>query len=305
MNDRIHVSAFGIRHNLGPIFLPLRQPDGELVSTQVTEGEVNCRVPDIPEHVRSTFGVAGVELQDCHVVRVSGEEQDELAAALKRESVVLGCYHIGNRCIGEAEARYRDQDVKYVEEQLVLAGRLGAKTASISIHHPPVFRQLGQASLDELVPVLRHLVSVAAANGVKLVFEHQEAITSSPATLQRIFDAVGPELGFILDTGNVEPILTAVVEGFKEGRPARYVEDAEPAFRFVEAMLPHATIVHIKTFGFDQTGKQMVYDQQRAVDMIASSGFRGPITVECASFDSPQVYPAIARTIEMVRTALN
>lgn len=303
MNDRIQVSAWGIRHNTGPIHLTLRQADGELVDTQVTEGETNVRLVDVPAHIASEFEVKGIELQDFNIVKLSVQEQEALRANIEREGVTLGCLCIENRCIGEAEDVYRKADVAYIAETIALGGRLGAKTVRVNIHQPPVFPQLGHAPLDVIIDELRYLVRVAAENGTQLVLENHDEVTNSPDAMRRIFEEVGPELGFILDTTNVQPFMDEVIHSFMNHVPPRYISDAEPAFDYIKEMLPYATVVHMKTFGFEEDGQPILYDQQRAVDMVAESGFAGPITVECASANPALVYPAIRQTINMLRAS--
>lgn len=304
MNDRIQVSAWSIRHNTGPIVLTLRQEDGEIAERAVTDGAENIRLRDLPIHMKTEFGVSGVELMDYNVVRAPREEQDALVASLQANDIALGCLCIENRCIGEADEKYRRVDVKYLEGALELAGRLGAKTARVNVHNPPVFPQLGHAPVEVLIEELKHLVTVAASHGTRLVLENHDEVTNSPSTMRRIFDAVGSELGFILDTGNIEPISTEVAGSFRAKRAPRWVENAEPVFRYIEEMLPYATVVHLKTYGFEPDGRSMVYDQPRAVEMVARSGFKGPVTIECASPIAPLVYPAITRSVEMLQAAL-
>lgn len=305
MQDRVQVSSWGIRHNTGPIILTLRQENGEIKDQQVTDGEENVALVDVPEHLKSTFGVNGIEMQDFNILRASRADQDRLKAAIDENGITLGCLCIENRCIGEAEQKYRDVDRRYIEDSLVLAGRLGAKAARINVHNPPVFPQLGYATVDVIIEELKHLTKFAEDNGTQLVVENHDEVTNSPETMRRIFDAVGPGLGFILDTGNMPPISDEIMDSFLNRRPPRWVENAEPAFDYIEAMLPYATIVHVKTYGFEEDGRAMVYDQKRAVDMIAASAFKGPVTIECASPIVPLVYPAIQRTVDMLRQALH
>src|SRR5579872_1105855 len=107
MNNRIQISSWGIRHNLGPIILSLRAEDGTLVPTQVTEGEEVVSQAGVPEHLKLMFGVTGIEMQDCYLTRISDEERAGLRQNLRSSGVTLGALCIEDRCIGEADERYR------------------------------------------------------------------------------------------------------------------------------------------------------------------------------------------------------
>ena len=202
----------GIRYALGPITLSLRQENGEVADRQVAAGEPAVAVVDAAQHMASAFGVRGVELQDYNVGRSSREKQDAILAALRDHDITLGCFCIENRCIGEAEERYRKVDREYIEGMLAVGSRLGAKTIRVNVHMPPVFPQLGHAPLKVLIEELQHLVKVTAEHGTQLVVEN-------PATMRRILQEV-PGLGFILDTGNMPPITEWVEIAFRTRGPA-------------------------------------------------------------------------------------
>lgn len=304
MQQQINVSAWGIRHNLGPISLPFRGADGQIELVQVTEGEPNLALSKVPEHLLSTFNVHGMEIPDWFLDQAPRDQQLGFRDALQRNNVTLANVTIDGRSLGDANPIYRNDDIAEIERMFALAAELGARAARVNLLPPPIVPSGAESSFNDIVAALRRLAQFAGERGMRLLIENHCALTDTPAKIQELLEAAGSGIGLILDTGNIEPLQSEIVASFMEKRPPRFVEDAEPAFRLIEQMLPLASVVHLKTYGYQPDGRPMVYDVDRAISIIARANFTGPITIECASFEPDKVYNAIERTVAKLKAAL-
>lgn len=304
MNNPIQVSAWGIRHNLGPICLPVRREDGSVELVQVTQGEQNIRLSEVPRHLRETFGVEGMEIPDWFIRQASESERAAFADALASEGVVLRNVTLDGRCAGDGDAEFRADDLQELEESLTMIAAVGARAARVNLLPPGIVPGGAPAGFDEVVESLKRLLAHAEGLGVELLIENHCELTDTAEKVDKLRAAVGPGLGLILDTGNIGAIQAEVLRSFKAKLPPHDVEDAAEVFDFIAEMLPRATMVHVKTYGFREDGRPMLYDQERAIALIAESGYAGPVTVECASFEPPKVYDAISRTVAMLKAHL-
>jgi len=301
MKNEIRVSTFGIRHELGPMFLGYRAPDGAYTMRQVNDGPVSTTLVELPRRIRDGYGVSSVELMEQNLHDASPDDLIALREALESSGVKLGLLGL-SRCAGDADPARRAEDISALEEFIDVAGRIGAQQVRVVLLPPPVVPSPEPADLPELVEALLRLARRAEAAGVRLMVENDDAITADPAQLLPILDAVGSQVGFVLDTGNIDPVMTEVVAGFMEGREAKDV-DAEETYRTIQSLLPRAEVVHVKTYGFKPDGTSKVYDLQRVVTLLADAGFAGPVTIEYSGADGADADDAITRTIEIVRAA--
>ncbi|WP_324698884.1 sugar phosphate isomerase/epimerase family protein [Novosphingobium sp. RL4] len=304
MNSKIQVSAWGIRHNLGPISLPVRTATGEIQWIKVTEGEKNVPLTNVPNHLRATFGVTGMEIPDWFLRQADAKERRMFSEALLEEGVTLGNVTLDGSFAGDGNAVYRAQDLVDLKQSVDRVAEVGGKAARVNLLPPGIVDCGSAATFQEVVDAVRDLRDHASSRGVELLIENHCELTDTAEKIAHFRDAVGPGLGLILDTGNISPIQDEILRSFKTKTEPRDIEDTEEAFAFLEQMLPFASRVHVKTYGFHDDGRPAVYDQERAIQLITRSGFSGPIAIECASFDPPKVYPAITRTVQMLEAEL-
>ncbi|MGC0239400.1 sugar phosphate isomerase/epimerase family protein [Arthrobacter sp. SD76] len=154
-----------------------------------------------------------------------------------------------------------------------------------------------------MVAALRRLAAYAVARGVRLMLENDDVITADPAKLIPILDALGPEVGLVLDTGNIEPVMSEVSRSFIAGEEPNDVADPEPTYSVIEMLLPRAEVVHVKTYGFKEDGSSTVYDLKRVLQILVDGNFTGPVTIEYAGHDAAAADRVIQRTIDLIRAA--
>lgn len=303
MSDRVQVSAWGFRHKLGPLTLPFRDHSGFLHRRRLNDRVAELTLSDIPKYVRDTFGVAGTEIPDWCVDDASDEEKQLFRNAVTREGVEFGLLCLDGRSAGEAAPDVHAMETREIRRLLSLGSLLGARAVRVNVYPPPIVEEGLKESYDGVVANLRDFAAFAQDNGIRLMIENHCALTNTTDAMNRLLDDSGSELGLVLDTGNLEPVQSVVIEAFRNRQPFRDLVDAEPAYGIVEAMLPRAEIVQLKTYGFHADGRSRVYDLSRMIEIIAASSFRGPITIECAATEE-EFESATRRTVAMLRDSL-
>ncbi len=301
MENQIRLAALGIREELGPMWVDYRAQSGEMTSIQVVHSPKSLSLDQIPRRTKG-FGLSSVELMEQQLTAATAAERAVLPAALARENVSVSLVWI-SRCIADADDRHRAEDLVWADRLISLAAEAQAEQVGVLLMPPPFVPPVTPASFKVIVETLRGLIATAQAAGVRLMLENADPYTADPAKLTPLLDAVGPELGLVLDTGNLEPVMSAAVEAFLTGREPDDLADADPAYEAIQALLPRAEVVHVKTYGFHPDGRSKLYDLDRVLRIIADSGYEGPLTIEYGGFDAKAAESAIKRTAELIRAA--
>ncbi|MGC0239652.1 sugar phosphate isomerase/epimerase family protein [Arthrobacter sp. SD76] len=304
MSNTIRVSAWGIRHALGPISLCNRDQNGQIQWHQVAEGSRDVPLGSLPTHLREAFGVDEFEIPDWYLVNAAPDELDRLRAALTDEKVRITNVTLDGRSAGDGNPAFREDDLRTLENVLELLSSLSVSSARVNLMPPPIIEAGETASVEDVVVALKRLSAFAQARGIRLFIENHCELTSTPEDVIALLDAVGPELGLILDTGNIEPVQGTVVESFSTGLPFATVDDLTRVEQFIQALADRASLVHVKTYGFNEDGSSKVYDLEKVINTVLDTGYDGPITIECAVLDGGGVYETISRTKDLLDAAV-
>ncbi|WP_413810786.1 sugar phosphate isomerase/epimerase family protein [Streptomyces sp. OE57] len=285
------------------MWLDFRSPTGEITAMQVVHSPKSLSLDQIPQRTKHGFGMHAVELMEQQLTAATAQERAALLEALVREDVSVAMVGL-SRCVADAVDSHRAEDLEWAERLIAMSAEARAEQVRVVLMPPPIVPPVERASFEIIIATLRRLISTAKAAGVRLVIENDDPFTADPAQLVPLLDAVGSDLGLVLDTGNLEPVMSAVVEGFLAGREPGDLADATAVYEAIEALLPRAEVVHVKTYGFHPDGRSKVYDLDRVLAIIAGSGYEGPLTIEYAGFSGAAAEDAIKRTAELIRAAV-
>lgn len=302
MKNEILISTFGIRDELGPMSLSYRLPSGQLTSQQVVHSPKVLSLAELPSRVKNGFCVNGVELMDGHITAATAEERAQLRAAAEIEGVRIGTVGI-SRATADANDSHRAEDLAAVEQLIELAAETGSDSVRVILLPPPIVPGPKPAQFTAIIESLVRLADFAEARGLRLFIENDDELTSNPAKITEILDAVGPRLGLILDTGNWTPVMEEISNSFMAGHAPADVTDAESLYQTISDLLPRADVLHLKTYGFHPDGQSRVYDLDRVLDIVTSAGYQGPITIECMLFENSETDAVIRATIERIHAA--
>jgi len=132
--------------------------------------------------------------------------------------------------------------------------------------------------LERVIGGLRQAVKLAQAAGIRLALENHWGLTTEPATMLHLVQAVNsPWLGVCLDLGNFSPA---------------------QRLAGIEMLAPHAIHAHAKAGQFTPDGEEAAIDYRTELAILSQAGYRGPLVIEYEGDDDPGV--GIQRTRDLV-----
>jgi sugar phosphate isomerase/epimerase len=219
-----------------------------------------------------TFGPGAVTLEDlpaelakrgyfrveiCHFNLASRDEAylASIRRAFERAGVVIQTLLIDDGDITNPVTRERD--LAWIASWIAAAALLGAENARVIAGKSPPSPE----ALALSVAGLRDMAALGKARGVRIVTENWFDTLSTPQAVHQVLDAVGPELGFLADTGNW-------------GGPSKYAD--------LQSIFARAELCHAKT----DFGPGLVIDADdygQCVNAAQDAGYTGPFTLIFAS----------------------
>jgi hypothetical protein len=276
MQNQLCVSSYSLRQHLGPINVMMRGADGQKTPF-VWEQPQTMSLLEFPLQVREKLGIDAVEICQFHIPERTPEYLGKLKRALGDAGVRLINIPIDVGNISDANAAYREEDLAEIEAWMRFAADLGAAMVRVNASAPMAGEQL--APIDVTIESYRRLARVAASLGLQLLIENHGGITTDPAVIVAIVEAVGPaQLKTLVDIGNFEPLLS-VQMALMQGRQPPEVDPA-PLYGAIAQIAPYAGLVHAKTHGFDAHGQPLYLDVVRALRVVRDAGYAGTISIE-------------------------
>lgn len=295
----IAVSSFCLRSQLGPIRIGYVDGGGGDQEFVLPYPAV-IGVGEFARRTRDELGVDAIELCQIQLADLDEKGATALRAELDdlRVSVLTLPIDIGD--LGASDPGRLERDLAANERWFRLAGILGCTFVRVNAGSP-----LGGSHPDIAVldASLSRLADSATRLGLRLLIENHGGESSDPAFLLDLVDRVGRDrLGILLDLGNFEPMLS--IQRAAMGGEAVDTAEADfgPLFEAIERIAPAASLVHAKTYGFDEQGRPRPFDAVRALDLVARAGYRGPVTVEFEG-EGGDPWAQTARSVELVREA--
>jgi sugar phosphate isomerase/epimerase len=255
-------------------------------------------ITDFPLEMRAHTGISTAEICQVQVPNSTPADIDKLAASLEAAGVDVLTVPIDIGNIANPDPVRRRGYLQEIRRWIDIAARLGAPFARVNAGAPTGAPNNSRAALLES---LSELADHAASVGVSLLVENHGGDSSDPEWLIAVCEEVGRErLGIILDTGNLEPMISIAVARFS-GQPVDEAAiDFEPVYGMIERLAPYATIVHAKAYDVEDDGSFGPVDLRRALTIVRAAGFDGPITVEYEG-PGPDVWERTSRTVALVR----
>ncbi|PJJ72983.1 sugar phosphate isomerase/epimerase [Diaminobutyricimonas aerilata] len=293
----IAVSSFSLRSELGPLRLDYRQPDGSTAEFVVPYPAV-WPLDELPGRARDAFAVEAVEICQIQWTDPDDEHVQRMADALASAGVELLTVPIDVGDLADPDDSRRRADVQATLRWFEIAATLGAGFVRVNAGSP-----IAGTSRDEtvLVATLRELGDQAASQGMRLLVENHGGISSSPAYLLDLLEAVGTDrLGLLLDLGNLEPMVGLSQAAFAGQQVDASTVDFAPLYDAVRELAPHAELVHAKSFGPLTATAGSPFDVTAALTIVRDSGYRGPITIEYEGEDGDP-WEHTRAAVELVR----
>jgi len=297
VGPRVSVSSFCFHRELGDTTFQIETPTGE-AGVYVIPGHQppSLDLPTFFELVRSRLGVDAVEL--CQV-QVPGERVDDLLTGLTSAGVSVTAVPIDIGNLATPDRQRRQQYITEIKPWIEVASHLGAPFARVN---PGTPGDATPAASEPLVEALAELADYASGRDVTLLVENHGGPSADPDWLLQLLERVGKDrLGLILDTGNLEPMVTAAHARF-DGQPLENEADLdfEPLYDAIAKLAPSAAVVHAKSYDITDDGAFSPLDLRRALEIVKDCGYGGPVTVEYEG-GSDETWKHTAQTVALVR----
>jgi Xylose isomerase-like TIM barrel len=240
-------NLLGVTYANGPGIIPAGIPEP-------TFGRGSVTLEKLPEEL-ARLGYFRVELCHFNLASQDAPYLTKIRAAFESAGVVIQTLLIDDGDITNPATRGRD--LAWIASWIEAAALVGAQNAR-------VIAGKAQPTKDALALAVDGLAAMAAlgkARGVRIVTENWFDTLSTPQAVHHVLDAVGPDLGFLADTGNW-------------GGPAKYAD--------LTSIFARAELCHAKT----DFGPGLVIDAddyRQCMKAAQDAGYAGPLTLIFAS----------------------
>jgi sugar phosphate isomerase/epimerase len=306
----LSMSSYSVREHLGPVEFTFTDPQGETTTFSFPYQSLTT-LADFPGRAKKEFGVDAIETVAFQFKGgLDDPELDAFAKALADSGVTLLNVAIDSADLLEADEHKRAADVAELKRWIERFSSMGARFVRVN-PGSPFSPHHGDQPPAHLVAALVELGEFAAAHGSRLLVENHGGPSSDPAWMLGLLDAVGSEhLGLLLDLGNfdalMQPVMALVFQtpGAPPVDPVALLEsvDLDPVYEGIEQLAPRAELVHVKAHDVDDAGTVRAVDLNRAIGILRSHGYDGPLTVEYEGTGGDP-WAKSARVLEVIRQA--
>jgi sugar phosphate isomerase/epimerase len=188
----IAVSTWSLHRTVGLMWW---DKPGEPAVEKEAYGKGSVKVLDLPAAIRK-HGIASMQLGHFHVPKRDKAWLREFRAAARDAGVTITAMLIDDGDPSNAATHKRD--VAWINEWIELAAEVGAKSARVVAGKQKPTAETLALSVAGLKELAAHGKSV----GVRVITENWHDLLSSPKEVHHVLDAVGPDLGLLVDFGN-------------------------------------------------------------------------------------------------------
>lgn len=283
----LSVSTYSLREELGPIEFSFVDAGG---ATQViaTNHEKLLSLSEFPLRARDVFGVDAIETVAFQFrAGLQDPEIDAFANALNASGVKLLNVALDTGDLLEADDAKRGRDVEELKRWIERFSAIGSRFVRVN-PGSPFSPHHGADAPDHLIGALIELGDFANDHGTRLLVENHGGPSSDPQWMLGLLDAVGSKhLGLLLDLGNFDAIMQPVMARMfgPDPSPVDWSDlfddaDLSELYAGIEALASRAELVHVKAHDVDAQGVIRAVDLERAIGILLSYGYDGPLTVE-------------------------
>jgi sugar phosphate isomerase/epimerase len=271
----IAVSTWSLHRTVGLTWWD--KPDAPATAKEAY-GKGSVKVLDLPAAVKK-HGIPNLQLGHFHVERLDKAWLREFRAAAKEAGVTITSLLIDDGDISAAATHNRD--VAWINRWIDHAAEVGANTARVVAGK----QKPSAEALALSVAGLRELAAHGKSVGVRIITENWHDLLSSPKEVHHVLDAVGGDLGLLVDFGNWKG-------------PGKYADLA--------SIMPRGEDTHAKcsfSAKLDAAGAMDRDDYGKCVLIANDAGYDGPYTL---IYDGPDddEWTGLAMEAQFIRDTL-
>lgn len=210
---------------------------------------------DLPELCIKEFGVDVVELCQMHFLSTDQDYVEQVKDVLDPLAVKVVNIPVDIGYAAEPDREKRRADFEIIKHWFGIAKYLGSPSIRVNTGEGA-----DEGALRRAIEGYKELVRTAEEMDVKLLIENHGGISENPDNIIRIMQEVkSHHLRICPDFGNFPP---------------------EMRYDGLEKLAEYASIVHVKTYEFDERGEETTIDIKRCVDILRKKGFDGYYSIE-------------------------
>jgi len=274
MSYTLAVSTWSFHKHMGALHATELDEHGQHRFIARHEFPQDITLLDFPGFARERYGLRAVELCQMHFLASDKAYLDDLRGRIAEagSQVVNVPIDVGN--ISEPDPKVRRHDLENIKKWMEAAAYIGSPCARVNSGRQPE----GQEDIGLTIASYSELAEHAGKLGITLLLENHGGLSADPNNIIKLVEGVGSErFRLCPDFGNF---------------------DESIRYRALEMMFPYAVMTHAKTFEFDAQGREVRYDLDRCMKMLAASGYRGPLSIE---FEGPgDQYEGVAKSVELL-----
>ncbi|GAB3414075.1 sugar phosphate isomerase/epimerase family protein [Flindersiella endophytica] len=311
--NRLSVSSYSMREQLGPLVFDFVDPQGNDVHVELPYAKL-LRLPEFPKRAVDSFGVDTIETVAFQFGGIDDPEIDEFAAALVESGVRLLNIAIDVGDLLEPDVDKRSAGTELIQRWIERFAAMGSQFVRVN-PGSPFSPHRSDTPPGHLIDALARLGTFSNGLGTRLLVENHGGPSSDPVWMRHLLDAVGRDAcGLLLDLGNFDALTERVAATFFADAAGQRPGPPDPAEMFagvdlssvyegIEALADHAELVSLKAHYVSEAGAVGPVDLERALRILAAHGYAGPLSVEYEGHGGDP-WAKSARVLEVARSVL-
>ena len=308
--NTLSVSSYSLREQFGPLVFDFVDPQGNPVHIELTYPKL-LNLSEFPARARDTFGVDTIETVAFQFAGLDDPEIDLFGDALAASGVRLVNAAIDAGDLLEPDADKRASDIKLIKRWIERFTAMGSQFVRVNPGSP--FSRHNEASPPaQLIDGLGEVGAFAKEHGSRLLVENHGGPSADPVWMRRLLNAAGRDAcGLLLDLGNFDVLTSRAMSAFGDAEGGESPDPAElyasldltPVYDAIDALADHTELVSLKANYVSEDGAVGPVDLPRALGILASHGYAGPLSVEYEGTGGDP-WAKSARVLEVAKSAL-
>jgi sugar phosphate isomerase/epimerase len=268
----LSLTTWSLHRELGPLRWNYWDEDKKTQEIRVEEQPENTTLLALPFEL-ATQNFHSLEVCHFHFPSTEQDYLRQLKEAFEKSGIRFHCLLVDYGDISVEDHHRRNSDIAFIKSWIDIAEVVGAKSVRVIA---------GEASPDNTEAMeraktsFRQLVDYARSKGVRVVTENFKQLTSKKENCIELLHSYNGQIGLTVDFGNFHP---------------------DDKYHSIETLLPYAESIHAKA-NYDNEGHIDTVEYRRSLDLVAKSGYNGPITLV---YDGPgNLWDGIIRVKEVV-----
>lgn len=212
---------------------------------------------EFPRICQEEFGVKVLELNSPFFASTEKGYLDQLGETISKRGMTVVNIAVDLGDIANPDDEERRKDIEALKEWFSIAKGLGSPFIRINAGKG---ESIDDVVLRRVIDSYKELVEEGEKVGVGLVIENHGGPSANPDNIVRIIETVGSaHFGACPDFGNFAP---------------------EIRYQGIARIAKYAFLAHVKSYDFNEEGKETTIDVERCLNILKKAGFEGDLSVE-------------------------